>query len=156
VAQLGTALRGLLKADSEYVTAAIDHVLMAANFVPKSQSDEADARARAAFRVLRHAGRETTVWFDYLAASLISTRGDTDLQFINPFLGPTYTARVFDMTVDVLLRCCRIGHTRRCLAALRELNVLLSRLSKMSREQAVGARQSGARARPPTRARRQT
>lgn len=118
--------------DSTFVNSNICETLRIAN----STGDKHSLRARSTFLAARDSGHEPEIWFDYLVASLMSTKAEASLQKLNPFLSPSSVRHVLNLTVSVMMHVIRIGQTQSCIATTRRLLNLLKALRSMNAEQA--------------------
>lgn len=66
-----------------------------------ASQDKAQA-AKYGFLLSRFGGQETDLWFEYLVASLLSSKNEADLTTLNPFLTPA-DAQVLPR---LLCSCC--------------------------------------------------
>ena len=130
-------LTALRDRDDAFVARALEHITSVVNQTllfnnpdnPSSPDDvDKDRRIRFEFSLLRLCGQESTIWFSFVAACLLSSRQMHDLRKLNPFLTEKAVEHVEDCTVALLLRATRAGHINRCLASVRDLLTDLKRL----------------------------
>ncbi len=133
VQKLLVELEAVQNADMEFVTARIKTTLQWANKLEDpsapSKDKEVEGHQRLSFALSRYAGQEPTIWFEYLVATLLSSKAVTELTALNPFLSTGAARRVFDLAVGVMCRANRVGHVRRCMLAARTLQTALKQLT---------------------------
>ncbi len=126
------ALATMHQQDMAYMEAAIGYLTSVANHIPGVDGghtpDEAVLQDRLGFKLARQGGSETELWLEFLVASILSTRAELAISDLNPFLPEGGPRRIFDITIDLLLRVCRVGHLRRCLVEARGLLELLAQV----------------------------
>ncbi len=137
VETLFSTLQSLYQQDLQYMNGALDNLLQFANFIPgisKGSSttapnlDDQTMLSRINWVLLRVANIEPRLWFEYLVGSLLSSQGEQDIKFWNPFLSEADVQEVTNLTIDLLLRTVRLGHIGRCIMDTRDL---ISRLKKL-------------------------
>jgi hypothetical protein len=143
--QLQENLIKLYTYDLGFLTAAMKHVAEAANYLGLSEAskelyeaDDVMLKARLAFGLLRFSGNESTITYEYLVESLLSSRMDADVLALNPFLNSEQISRVVDMTMVSLFHANRAGLARRCVTLTQDLVQLLQNVhSSISRKDPI-------------------
>jgi len=120
--------------DRNVVTQAIDFIRAVANKVDLPNDDEKDAKessddsmARLQFVLYRIAGKEATLWTEYVVGALLSSRAVYDLQKLNPYFERSDIELAFCVIEVLLLRANRVGQVNRALNDARDLLRLLKR-----------------------------
>jgi hypothetical protein len=139
-----SALQSVYQQDLQYMQTSIENVVKAANYIPgvtargdnnnSAPADEPTMLSRLSWALLRVANIEPKLWFEFLVASLLSSKGDEDIKFWNPFLTDTDAQEVLNLTVDSLLHTIRLGHAGRCIIETRDL---LGQLKKLQTRKAA-------------------
>jgi len=130
--------------DMAFMSTAMKHVIESANHLGINEaskdlfdSDDSTLKSRMVFALSRYGNSECLVWFEYLVASLMSSRAEKDIQVLNPFLSADQSKRVIDMTSVCLLHANRGGQCRRILAQIDELLRLFDSFLKLKYENEV-------------------
>jgi len=133
------SMKKMTDEDNTYVEVASDNLLAVANKVPAATSGAGDEKEMAGLRhhLARTGGREPMLELDDLVSSILSTEAENSLTQWNPFLDAAAVEQVLGLTIDLILRVVRIGHTRRCLAEARDLLACLELLQKTPSSKAV-------------------
>ncbi|KAJ9441712.1 putative nucleoredoxin 1-2 [Diplonema papillatum] len=102
---LSVEIKGLQKADNEFLQLAIPALIEMGNKVP----DAADDGAALAFRLRRYSRLEVAMWLEYILGSLISSDMKGDLLKLNPFLADVEVERMSQLITVMLLATSRVG-----------------------------------------------
>ena len=118
-------LEGMYQQDRDYMNASIENLIKTANNLgiggQGKQMEENALVNRLNFALLRIAGKEPRLWFEFLVAAMLSTQAEVDIRLCNPFLSETDAQQVLLLTADCLMHTVRLGHIGRCLNDTRDL-----------------------------------
>ena len=114
-----------LKATETAAIATALHQLVATTKTSGERGGTADALR---FELLRFTGQKTTIWFELVAAALLSSRGAADLAKLNGFISPEATQAVLDGAVAIELRCVLVCHLSFCIG---DANKLVSTIREL-------------------------
>ena len=133
-------LKKLAQYDSKFMSNAIKYVVDAGNYLGTFgvkqevyDKNDPDLRYKLAFALARYGRQESSLWFEFLVASVLSEDAEKQLQKLNPFLSSGNVKRVLDMTVVSLLHANRLGQVRRCLSYLDDVLKNLTSLKTQSK-----------------------
>jgi hypothetical protein len=87
---------------------------------------ETEKCARLASWLSRLGGQETMMWFEHVVGVMLSDQSETEIRQLNPLLTPGEARRALEMTAKALVHTNRAGHTRRCIAQVRDLLTTLT------------------------------
>ena len=108
VRSLLNALIALRDQDRETFEQAIERAVTMSNDVG-TPNDERSAWARSLFLLSRYGGRESSMSFDYLVASLLSVNSERDMFKMNPFLNEAAIVAVHDLTISAIMHTSRVA-----------------------------------------------
>ena len=72
---------------------------------------------RSKFVLRRAASQAAEVWPEFLFASILSSKGEQDLQRLNPYVPASHVETVIQLVMLGMLRANRKGHLSRCIGA---------------------------------------
>lgn len=108
--------------DVEFARAAVNGAVEAAN-------DGGAGVPGAIWKLSRRAGVEASAWFELIVEQLLSSKGDVELNELNPRLGPRGVAVVRELTCRALLAGSRAAQLSRAVGAAGGLEFALARAS---------------------------
>ena len=121
-----SALQRIRLEDAAFVEACVPLILHAANHV-NLDSDRASRHEKVKFVLRRYSSQECTVFLEFLYGALLSSKCMSDLTTLNPHLPETVGIRLLQAVTIAILRSSRIGQTNRCIAAVKQLTLLLTK-----------------------------
>lgn len=133
--KLMTQLQELRALDEAAVNFSIALVTQSANFVDVAGGGYIGRRARTEFLLRRTAGQAAELWPEFLFGSLISSKGESDITALNPYIPLERVDVILQIVMLTMLRANRMGHISRCVGATIVLQKLMKRtLEKTSKE----------------------
>ena len=127
--ELEKTLRDLRGRDRSDVERTIREAKDLVNGVGSLAGQEEPVRRRKKQFVLAQTARvESSIEYDYLVNSLLSTSSDADLEKLNPFLDKETIDKAYDKTICSILHACRIAQIHHALDLLNDLIRFLQRL----------------------------
>lgn len=82
------------------------------------------------------AGLEASAWFELIVEQLLSTRGDCELEELNPFLGKRGIAVIRELTCRALIAASRAAQLSRAISAAGALESALTKATSMAGKRA--------------------
>jgi thiol-disulfide isomerase/thioredoxin len=124
-------LHYLRDADAQMVQDTVPLLERAANWVPLATGDANKTVLEAAktrFLLNRFSGQNSFVWIEFLFGMLLSSKGESDLLRLNPYLPADMVTTLMQLVTLTMLRANRLGHTNRCIGTLIGLETLLEKV----------------------------
>jgi len=112
------ALEQLKAKETASIASALRQLVTTAN----SSSEEARGTADGLrFELLRFAGQNITVWFELVAAALLSSQAEKDIIHLNAFISTDATRGILDGVAAIELRCVLVCHLSFCIGDANKL-----------------------------------
>ena len=138
-------ISALREKDEQYVRAALEWIVEAANMVPISEaaatipssapSEDVDSVHvdidKVSFLLRRFCRQEANLWLEFLFASVLSSKQFPDLARLNPFIKRDTVDNITDVIVSAVLYANRISHANRCIVDARELDRTLAGIERL-------------------------
>lgn len=136
LARLIDELEALRENDTSYVQSALPWLQQTANNV----GDLKD-RKRLTYVLRRFARVESTIWLEFLFASVLSSRQYVDLSRLNPYLSRETIDVATNLLIATILHANRISHINRCIQSARDLDSTLQALQSSGHDLHAALRQ---------------
>eukprot|EP01043_Picozoa_sp_COSAG02_P007470 COSAG02_NODE_223_length_28346_cov_91.381846_9_plen_1306_part_00 len=132
-------MKGIRNEDARSISDVIPLLRHAANYVQLGHGDEAHEQVDRTLFVLKQACRRVPeISVEFLFGATLSSRGDTDVSNLNPYLNPG-TLNLLQRLIGVtMLRANRVGHANRCIGMCVRLLGLVDRALKTEPSERAG------------------
>ncbi len=120
-------LEAIREHDAVQIPIMRSYILTRANDVKSGAELSNQPFAKERYLLLKHCGRETECWLEFLTAALLSS-SEAEICRLNPFVSPEQISQILQVMIVFCLRVNRIGLINRVIA---EAISLMSRLQKL-------------------------
>ena len=109
-------MKGIRNEDARSISDVIPLLRHAANYVQLGHGDEAHEQLGRTLFVLKQACRRVPeISVEFLFGATLSSRGETDIANLNPYLNPGTLNLLLRLIGVTMLRANRVGHANRCI-----------------------------------------
>lgn len=128
VRALQKQLQLLKLSDEKMIQDTIPLLERASNWVNIDETNPDAKTSKIRFLLNRFSGQNAAIWVEFLFGALLSTKGESDLLKLNPFLPTDILDSILNLVTSSMLRANRLGHTNRCIGTVIGLESLLEKV----------------------------